>query len=357
MQKFECLEHIIGVTKDFCQCLHGQISQEEFEKNAISNSGLYLDDVEGGLMLRTIQRVDRCKSFYELQVQAIEQAKKFFVADILAMLNLKYQVKKTNFIGDIGRPTFTGSLSVSKRLQFLRLTPKTDGVLHLQRMRVFLNKDIETKVWIMRIAEGETSGLTVYENESVVSSGSILSVEFPEALSLPLKINGKDQEYYFIYEKLDSTLQPRDIKCSCGCSGGDAFQDFLTVQGGEAEMFSEVSTSNFDGYTHGVSLDVQIKCEAGAVICKQYDENDAVSYVTAFAILYKAAEIVMENVKASNEVNRYTLLQGDELRNRRSHFKKEYNDRIKYLSDVIDIASSDCFICREDTMYLGNILN
>lgn len=356
MQKFECLDDIIGVTKDFCQCLHGQITQEEFDKYAKSNSGLYLDDIEGGIMLRTIQRIDKCKSFFDLQVDAIANAKKFFVADILAQLNLKYQVKKTNFIGDVGRPTYTSSLTVSKRLQFLKLSPKTDGVMHLDRMRVFLNKDITTKVWIFRIPEGETSGVTIYENESVTSSGNILSLQFTE-MKLPLKLEGKDQNYYFVWEKLDSTVQPRDIKCACGCSGGDAFEQFLTVQGGESEVFSELSNSQIDGYTHGISLDVQIKCEAGAIICKEYDENDAIAYVTAFAILYKAAELVMENVKSSNEVNRYTLLNGDELRNRRAHFKKEYNDRVKYLAEIIDITSSECFICREDVMYLGNILN
>lgn len=357
MQKFQCLENIIGVTKDFCQCLHGQITPEEFEKNKISNSGLYLDNVEGGLMLRNVKQITACKSFYEIQIEAIANAKNFFSADILKELNLKYQVRKTNFLGEIGKISYTASLETTKRLQFLKLQPKNDAVIQLDRLRVFLNKNITTKVWILRIAEGQSDGVLVYENESVETQNQTITIPFPDGLKLPLNLDGKEQSYYFIYERLDSTLQPRDIKTSCGCSGGDAYDQFLIATGGEVELFSELVNAPFDGFTHGISLDVQIKCETGAVICKEYDENDAIAYLTAYAIMYKGAELVIESIMNSDEVNRYTMLNREHLWGKRNHFKKEYNDKIKYLSENIDVASSDCFICRDTGAQLGNLLN
>lgn len=357
MQKFECLENIIGVTKDFCQCLHGQITPEEFEKNAKSNSGLYLDNVEGGLMLRNVAQITACKTFYQIQVDAIANAKNFFSADILKELNLKYQVKKTNFLGEIGKVSYTASLATTKRLQFLKLEPKIDAIVQLDRLRVFLNKDITTKVWILRIAEGETDGVMIYENESVTTQNQIITIPFVDGLKLPLSLNGKEQNYYFIYERLDSTLQPRDIKCSCGCSGGDAYDQFLIAKGGEAEFFTELANATFDVYTHGLSIDVQIKCETGSVICKEYDENDAIAYLTAYAIMYKAAELVIESVMASSEVNRITLLNKEHLWGKRNHFKKEYGEKIAYLSENIEVSSSNCFICRDTGMQLGNLLN
>ena len=121
MSNLECLNGIIGVTKDFCQCLHGQISQEDFNALKESKSGLYLDNVEGGLFLRNVPQLDKCKSFLDIQVQAIETAKKFFFADILAELNLKYQVRKTNFVGEIGKVSYTSTMQTNKRLQFLKL--------------------------------------------------------------------------------------------------------------------------------------------------------------------------------------------------------------------------------------------
>lgn len=357
MQKFECLENIIGVTKEFCQCLHGQVSPEEFEKNAKSNSGLYLDNVEGGLMLRNVAQITACKTFYQIQVDAIANAKNFFSADILKELNLKYQVKKTNFLGEIGKASFVSSLSTTKRLQFLKLTPKNDAILQLDRLRVFLNKDITTKVWILRIAEGESDATMIYENEEVSTQNQIITISFTEALKLPLNLEGKEQSYYFVFEKLDAALQPRDIKTSCGCSGGDPYGEFLKATGGEVDMFSQLAAANYDPYTHGFSIDVKIKCETGAVICKEYDENDAIAYLTAYAIMYKAAELVIESVMASNEVNRITLLNREHLWGKRSHFKKEYTEKIKYLSENIDVSSSDCFICRDGLVKMGNLVN
>lgn len=357
MQNFECLEDIIGVTKDFCQCLHGQVSTEEFEKLKISKSGLFLDEVEGGLMMRDVKQFDKCKTFLKIQTDAIENAKKFFKADILAQLNLKYQVKKTNFIGEIGKPSFTSSMNTSKRLQFLKLEPNNDAVLEVSRLRIFLNNDVTTKAWVIKVEEGQTNGVMVYENEEIVSSNKVLTVNFEQGLKLSLNSNGKKQNYYLVYEKIDSDLQPRDIKVSCGCSGGDAFAEFLFVTGGEADNFSELSTVLTDKFTHGISIDVQIKCETGSVICKEYNANDAIAYVTAFSILYKSAELVIENIMNSSEVNRLTMLSNERLWGKRNHFKKEYNDRIKYLAENIDVTSSDCFLCRDDVMYLGNILN
>ena len=356
MQKFECLESIVGVTKDFCQCLHGQIDETEFQEVNKSNSGLFLDNVEGGLFLRNVPQLDKCKSFFDIQVEAIKNAKNFFSADILAELNLKYQVKKTNYFGEIGKINYTASMNTTKRLQFLKLQPNNDGVVQIDRIRVFLNQTVTTKAWIVKIEENQTEGEIIFENEAVSTVNNILTIPFPEGLKLPLNVNGKKQNYFVVYERLGS-VQPRDLKVSCGCSGGDGFAPFLFVTGGEAETFSEIGTSLTDVFTHGISLDVQIKCETGSVICKEYNENDAIAYVTAFAILYKSAELVIENVMNSSEVNRFTMLSREHLWGKRSHFKKEYENRIRYLSENIDVTSSDCFLCRENTLYVGKILN
>lgn len=357
MQNFECLKDIIGVTKDFSQCLHGQLTNEEFQALSVSRSGLYLDGVEGGVLLRNVPNPNNIKPFIKYQTDAIENAKKFFTADILAELNLKYQVKKTNFIGEIGKVSYVGSMAVNSRLQFLKVQAKNDAILHVDRFRVFLNMDITTKVWVVKIEEGQSQGVIVYENENVTSDNKIITVIFEEDLKLPLSINGRKQDYYFVYEKLDSALQPRDIKTSCGCAGGDAYSEFLIVGGGEAETFSDLGFTKNDLFTHGISISVQIKCETGSVICKEYNENDAIAYVTAFALLYKSAELVIESIMNSGIVDRFTMLSREHLWGKRTHFKKEYNDRVKYLSGAIDVTSSDCFLCRDDTMYLGNILN
>ena len=351
----ECLEQIIGITKDNCPCIQKDLTTEEIQELGISKSGLFLEELEGGLFLRNVVQLDKCKTFLEIQKSAIETAKKHYETDLLGKLNQKFQVKKTAFIGDIGRPSYTGSLDVSERLQFLKIAANkdSDAIVHLNSVRIFLNQDTTTKFWLYEIEEGQTEGRIILENE-VSSQNQILAI--PINAQLPLKRRGIYLNYYLIFERLGE-VKPRNIKVSCGCSGGDGFSKFIQVSGGQSEGFSSLSTSSNDQFTHGFSIDVQIKCEAGNLICREYDGNDAISLVTAFAILYKAGELVIENVMNSAEVNRFTMLSREHLWGKRNHFRKEYFDRIDYLSKSIDVSSSDCFICRSDDFFLGHILN
>lgn len=351
----DCLNSIIGVTKTNCPCLQTGMTPEEIQELAVSNSGLYLDEIEGGLFLRDVVQLDKCQTFIDIQKTAIETAKKHFQVDLFAKLNERIQVRKTAFIGEIGRPTYTASMNTTGRLQFLKLTPNkdSDAILNLNLIRIFLNQDTTTTVWVIEMKEGETEGRIVLQQEATSTNGI---VSIPVKVALPLKRDGVFVTYYVVYERT-GTVQPRNIKSSCGCSGGDAFAKYISADGGEAELFSSLTTASTDIYTHGISLDVSIKCETGTLICREYDENDAVALVTAFAVLYKAGELVIENVLNSGEVNRFTMLRNEHLWGKRNHFRKEYFDRIEYLSKVIDVSSSDCFICRSDDFFLGHIVN
>lgn len=351
----ECLENIIGITKDNCECLQQDLSPEEIAELSVSKSGLYLEELEGGLFLRNVAQLDKCKSFIEIQKNAIETAIKHLKTDLFAQLNQKYKVKKTAFVGDIGKPSYSATLDVEERLQFIKLTPNkdSDAIIHLQTIRVFLNQDTMTKVWLYQIPEGEMIGEILSEQE-IQSVNGILTVN--TNVLLPLKKNGRFVTYYAIFERL-GVVKPRNIKISCGCSGGDAFAQFIGVSGGGSENFSSLSSEKTDGFTHGFSLDVTIRCETGNLICREYDENDGIALVTAFALLYKSGELIIENIMNSSEVNRFTMLSREHLWGKRNHFKSEYIKRMSYLTSEIDVSSSDCFICRSDDFFLGHIKN
>lgn len=351
----DCLEKIIGITKENCECLQQDLTTEEIAELSTSKSGLFLEELEGGLFLRNVVQLDKCKSFIDIQKSAIETAGKHFKTDLFARLNEKYQVKKLAYIGDIGRPTYSGTLDVNKRLQFIKLKPNkdSDAIINLEGIRVFLNEDTSTKVWLFEVNEGETIGNILFEKE-VQSVNGILTIPVDSKLSL--KKNGIFVSYFVIFERL-GTVQPRNIKVSCGCSGGDAFAKFINVSGGEVDGFGSLAEARTDQFTHGFALDVKIKCETGNLICREYDGNDAISLVTAFAILYKSGELVIENIMNSGEVNRFTMLSREHLWGKRSHFKSEYIKRIEHLANVIDVSSSDCFICRSDDFFLGKIIN
>ena len=351
----ECLEQIIGITNTNCPCLQEGLTTDQINELSVSKSGLYLDDLEGGVFLRNVIYLDKCQTFIDIQKKAIQTAIQHFQTDLFAKLNQRFQVKKTAFLGEIGKPAFSGSLDVSKRLQFIRLKPihDSDGMIHLNRIRIFLNQDTTTTITLIQIKEGETTGTNILQTE-VTSVNQVLTLA--TNVQLPLKKDGRFVEYYLTFERLGD-VKPRNLKISCGCSGGDPFAKFVDVTGGETDSFADFKTASGDIWTHGFSLDVNIRCETGQLICREYNDNDAIAKVTAFSILYKAGELVIENILNSGEVNRFTMLSNERLWGKRDHFRKEYRDRIEYLSKVVDVSASDCFICRSDDYFVGHIVN
>ena len=93
------------------------------------------------------------------------------------------------------------------------------------------------------------------------------------------------------------------------------------------------------------------------LICREYDRENAIAVTMAWAVMYKAGELLIESILNSNEINRYTMMNREALYGKRSHFRKEYETRIMYLAQVIDFSSSDCFICRDNTMYMSGIMS
>lgn len=349
-----CLNNIIGITSSPCECLTENLSESEINELTISESGLYLDELEGGIKFRDVQNLSYCKTLLDAQKEAIETAKKHFKTDLLASLNSRYKMKKNSFVGSIGKPSFSGSLDARKRLQFLEIIPtNSDAVVEINGFRIFLSEDVSTNVFLYELEEGKTEGNRLFDGNFESSNKTIF---VPFSGKLPLKKNGFNVRYFLIWERI-GTVKPRNIETSCGCSSGDGYTKFISVAGGEVDGFSELANARTDAYTHGFSIEVSVKCEAGNLICNEYDASDAVSLVTSFAILYKAGELVIENILNSGEVNRFTMLTNERLWGKRNHFKKEYNDRINYLSQQIDVSSSDCFICRSENFFIGNIVN
>lgn len=325
--RMECLKNIVGIAKEQRECVSDLNTD-------VSDSGLYLEDLEGGLDFRALDNVDVYRKATLMAENARETAIKKFEADILAGLSLKFKNNKKPYNGFIGKQSYNTSLKTSKPKQFLRIEPKanTTAVLEIQNIKLVLDADA-LNVHVEIIDENGN----IYLSEIIDAvKNTFVSVPLSNPLILDL-----DKTYFVTWEKTGN-VNPRNVKISCGCSG-ENFDSFVNVRGGESE--SDLSNPRFDQYTHGFSLSVRLYCETKSIICKEYDSNDAVALVTAWAILYKMGEILNESILNSGEVNRYTMMNREYLWGKRNHFRKEYEDRINYLSDVIDLSDSTCFIC------------
>jgi hypothetical protein len=106
----------------------------------------------------------------------------------------------------------------------------------------------------------------------------------------------------------------------------------------------------------GLSMEVDAGCDASSIICTMFNDDIAARTAMAYAARYKAGELVHEYILKSNNINRYTMSNREFLWGKRNHFRKEYNDRVTWLSQTADINSIDCYVCNDKRIGNGGIL-
>lgn len=355
----ECLENIIGITNSDCPCVIDGLTPEEVAKLRESASGLYLDELEGGVNIRSLEMLDACQNMAEMALGARDTATKKLRDDILVALQNKYRTAKKAFIGNIGRPSYTSNMSVSMPYQFMRLRPvgTSDAIMKISGIRLIVDRAAMVLVQIIRAVKGGNQGEVVFSETVTTNANAYTAIPVATPLELPLSGGGEIYDYYVVWSRLGTGANPKDLKVSCNCSGGTGYEQFFEVNGGELNDTSYLNGGKLDKYSHGLSLDVDIRCKPGDLICREYDRENAIAVTMAWATMYKAGELLIEAVMNSGEVNRYTMMNREYLWGKRNHFRKEYDTRVIYLASVMDVTSSDCFICRDTHFVKAGILS
>jgi hypothetical protein len=357
----ECLNEIIGIIEAECACITEGLDPQEILALKVSKSGLYLDDVEGGISLRALQGLDSCRNLAEMSFKARSAAAKKIYADLLAAISKKYNTGKAAYVGGVGRPSYTGNLNVSSRYQYVKLTPKelSDAVIKVTGIRLILDSAITTTVKIFSVLEGDNQGTEVFSAEVTTIANVYSPVTVPAlGLSLPLRLNNQNLEYYVVWDRgLAGTVKPKDLKLTCNCPSGIGYEPFFDAKGGELNDLDALQGGNTSKYAQGILIDVDVRCVPGNLICREYDRENAIAVTMAWCMLYKTQELLIEAILGSQEINRYTMMNREALYGKRAHFRKEYEGRIPYLASVIDVGSSDCYICRDSQMFFQGILS
>lgn len=351
----DCIKDIVGVTKLDCNCATGNLTPEQKEALAKSNSGFYfLDNIPDALQISAIKYADECQSFYELAMAAKKAAEITFMDDVVAGLSLKYKSSKGKFSGTVGRTQYAGNLPAMKDVQFLKVesnSDKNDAVMTVRNVKIYSNTAGASKLYVL------DSDLVILKEQDInLNANNTTTVIFTEPLNLPLVTNGSAAIYYFAWENVEGG-QPKDNKLKCNCPGGTAYEEYLTASGGQADNLSELENAKTDLTAHGVVLTVEIACLTSNFICRQYDKDNAIAVVAKWAVSYKANEDLIERVLKSKDVSRTTLMSREHLYGKRNHFRAEYQSRIEYILQNVDVNSSNCFLCKDTAMYVGGILS
>jgi hypothetical protein len=138
--------------------------------------------------------------------------------------------------------------------------------------------------------------------------------------------------------------------------------EWLMVGGFYQNSISDLSevyscTSN---NMYGLTFDVELKCNVNTIMCDEYFdfESNPLAYATACAINYKAADILINNSKFTNNINFDSLINNEELTSLKKEIKTQYAELTTYIANSDLITKSDCLECRNWTgIMVGGILS
>lgn len=354
----ECIEKIIGITKSDCHCVTDGLTPEQIADLRESKSGLFLsEDLEGGIDIKEVKSFDACGLYFNAAKKAITAAKKRFEDDIKVALLSKYKSDKASYFGDLGRLQWVATLAANNNVQYLRIVPKDNvsASMKVHGLRLILDRDVATTVKFIAVEDGMTEGEELFSIPVNSLANRYVNVDIPVGIEVPFYKNGRKMNYYVTWERVDGA-NPKDNGVSCGCAGGDAFEPFIEISGGEAYDYDELGGAKVS-FSKGIVLMTEIYCNVGDFVCKEYDKQNEIAIISSWANLYKAGELMIENLMSSGEINRLTTMNREYLWGKRNHFIKEYKNRMEYLVEVIDARDSNCFICNESNsrMIVGNV--
>lgn len=355
----DCLDDVIGLSRSECECFDVPTNE--------SDSGLFLDEIEGLDLVAIASAADCNKgSLWDLMRMSREQSILAFKADLGSQLAMTYKALRKNFKGNIGRDESNNTETISNFAGLRMLfAPVKNGVFIIKRIGLYFNTtgtvDLQLFNNIDAAALQTFSGLNTEANR--VKWNNLAT-----PVSLPIYSTEKDYlEYFVLYGNPGFAPKNNKIKCGCGnqvarisfSCNSPVFDQTLTderftwnhwanITGVTGTTTDAIIAANagFNDRAYGILIDGEIKCNMKDIACNDLDfDNSEVALVMAHALRYRAGQLLVDNILASGNINRYTMLDRERLYGQRSRYAKEYTSRIEWLKENMDWQGTGCLTC------------
>lgn len=359
-----CIDELIGLSPTIeCEC----ITDPPTGYNN-SDSGVYLTDAKG-LNLFALKGVEDCRSdMWQVLNNARQNAILQLKINLQQGLTTKLRSFKT-FSGVVGSYKNTGVAQLSQNYAGFKVLCKQikNGKLQISQINTYFN--FTGTISLNVRCNYSNSVLATYTLNTTVNS--IAGNELEEILELPMYVDGHGLiEYYFTYSKPVSG-NPYKNYLTCGCGGWDMkycencftnftesekmYNNYIALAGFETNTLTNLQDTNCDVTTgNGLTLTAKIVCDSFDIICKSLDD-DVMKTTFAYALLYKSAQIAIQEILNSQLINTYTILNRDQLYSYLSEYQNKYGETLAWICENIDTSASGCYECKQD-MKMGSLL-
>lgn len=352
-----CLEFLFGLSRTTCDCYNDN-KPNDADK---SISGLFLDEIEGGISLAGIKSLgNACSEMWAMMGKARDEALKRIGDDITIAANMMHKAKRTPFSGQVCQKSGVLPLSLSSGYAATRFRTNylKDGYLIVNNLWVYMNMTATFDIVVYKTyRDCATAPVVVHTFQNVNSTANQLaSVTIGTPLELPLYDEmGSPIDYSFVYQ-LAGGMQPYDNKVSCNCGGDEmTMKQYMDVSGISGNSIDTLRQWSVNAQANGLVFGIDIKCMAKDLLCRNMKLNEDIAITAAWASRFKAAELLIEYVLGSNTPTQFTLSNREYLWGKRNHFQKEYNNRVQWIAENIDVSGSGCYACIDNRMVKGSI--
>lgn len=357
----DCLTTIIGLSQTNCECFD---DNKPIDSN-VSDSGIFLDEIEG-LTLNMADAASECESgsLWDILSGARTNGITYFKSDLMASLAQKYKQKRHPFMGTVGSSKFKNSLTLSGAFGGIRIYCANiiSGVMTINKIGLAFEQAATFDIEIYNNVDD--TPIHTFTVNSVANKFEWYTLTTPVELAMS-DDTGENPQYYLIYSV--SGMKPKDVRGSCGCSSAnykyywnannpiyksyekDRWSEYIMLTGIQGNDISDRENWGTSEYLNGLILDAKFICKTSDLICKNvFDyEGNELAFVMAYAVRYRAAAIVIDEILSSGNLNRYTMMEREALYGKRNNYIKEYQNRISYLSDNINWKANDCLTCND----------
>lgn len=338
----DCLDNIVGLTLNTCDCWDGDKPSNFDEINA-SSTGVYLTEGKDGFsLLPAIYHALDCgrgDNIFSVLQSAREEAIRSFRRDLGAELLDTALLRKTSeeIIGMTeyrsGNVTYT---DVVNGLAIQSSGPIKGGHLEIKSLSVGFHSVDPVDITI----DGDGVTAQTFTVQPVANEW----VSVPVNMVLPLWIDGRTDAPRYTISYDAENHRPMDNRLRC-CSGGGKF-GLVSAAGFSGTIPDRSVDVPFKTNAYGLSLSTVSACDKTEWICRYASIGDyEMASVLAHTIQFKAFEILAQYVLDSSHISKFTTLSRESLYGKRNHASKRYSENITWVSQHIPMGASDCIKC------------
>lgn len=352
----ECLENIIGLSRTVCECIEDESQYNE------SLSGLYADELEG-LNILTIDKARDCGtgSLWELMDQARTNATTDYITDVMASLTANQNIAMRTFTGQIGKKRWGNTpKTTNSSLSGITLIPylARKGTVTLSKLYLAM-QTAGTYTCYIYSSEQNNDEEALYTFD-VVCNGTAWGESESLAIELPMSTEDGEQIYYYVVaENNGSRILNNSLACcgfapNCKVFGKEnkperIWYNYMKVGGVVANDLEGLAACKpVDNSMNGMRIDVTIACDAKDVLCDNMDfSGGGIAPVQAKAIQYKTGWYIITRILSSTTINRYTMMDREEMFAKKAAYQMEYEKRIGYLGVNMNMTLNGCWSCNQ----------